>query len=50
MGTSKSIAPRKAHARRSQRRETAPSKAELERMLLRTAFLRAEAARERSRD
>lgn len=50
MSRSKSISPKKAHPRRSARRGTEPSKAELEQMLLRTAFLRAEAARERSRD
>lgn len=49
MRTAKPMARGKAQPRRSQRRDTEPSKAELERMLLRTAFLRAEVARERSR-
>jgi len=50
MRTPRSIRQTKPRAKHGPRREAEPSKAELERMLLRTALLRAEAARERSRD
>jgi hypothetical protein len=60
MPVSRSIVPHPAHAeeakprvRRQRHKGAAPSevtRAELEHMLLQTAFLRAEAARRRSRD